>query len=472
MRTSSLRAKILRWLLAVLGVLCFADAVDAYREARRRANELYDRALFGSALTILDRVSYVEGNIGLDIPPVALEVLDSPSHEHVFYRVGYRVQDAPQETYLTGYEDLPPMGDTAGDVGFHETNYHGYPVRVVTLRKEFPTDPRVAVSVRVAQGVVGRERLTTTFVARQMGVDLLMVLAAAGLVWIGVSRGLRPLEAISRNLEGRRSDDLSPLPVRGATQEISIVVRAINELMARSRRAIDLQRRFIAEASHALRTPLTVLRSQAELGLRESDPEAMRHALMTLRDQCHGASHLVRQLLAMARARHEQEPTEFDLRVLARDACGALVPAALTRHIDLGFEGDEPAPVRGRQLQLRELVTNLVDNAMQYGANPGTVTVSVRPAFRDGMVCLAVEDNGPGIPAEQRARVLEPFQRLPGSSGDGAGLGLAIVWEIVRGHGGTLQLLGGSTGRGLRVEVLLPGLAQNASAPRHSIATA
>ena len=469
---SSLRARILRWLLAVLGVLCVADAVDAYREARRRANELYDRALFGSALTILDRVSYVEGNIGLDIPPVALEVLDSPSHEHVFYRVGYRVQNAPQETYLTGYEDLPPVGDTTGDVGFHEASYHGYPVRVVTLRKEFPTDPRVAVSVRVAQGVVGRERLTTAFVARQMGVDLLMVLAAAGLVWIGVSRGLRPLEAISRNLEGRRTDDLSPLPVRGAAKEIAIVVRAINELMARTRRAIDLQRRFIAEASHALRTPLTVLRSQAELGLRESDPEAMRHALMTLRDQCHGASHLVRQLLAMARARHEHEPTDFDLRVLARDACGSLVPAALARHIDLGFEGDEPAPIRGRELQLRELVTNLVDNSIQYGASPGTVTVSVRPVDGDGMVCLAVEDNGPGIPAELRDRVLEPFQRLPGSSGDGAGLGLAIVGEIVRSHGGTLRLVGGTAGNGLRVEVLLPGVAHHASAPRHPTATA
>jgi two-component system sensor histidine kinase TctE len=327
---------------------------------------------------------------------------------------------------------------------------------VAILRREFPTEPRVSVSVEVAQGVVGRERLMNEIVARELLGDLLMVMAAAGLVWVGVSRGLRPLETMSRELERRSPSDLSPLSVQEGTREVSIVVRAVNELMDRTQRAIDVQRRFIADASHALKTPLAVLRSEAELGLREDSPEAARRALASLRDQIQGASHLVSQLLAMARAGHEHEQGVFDLRLAARDTCRMLVPRALERQIDLGFEGEEPVKIRGQEHLIRELVTNLVENAICYGAAPGIITVSVRPDKPSGMARLVVEDDGPGIPVDQRERILEPFQRLPASPGNGAGLGLAIVSEIVRGHGGRLELLDGARGRGLRVEVELP----------------
>ena len=303
-------------------------------------------------------------------------------------------------------------------------------------------------------------------VARELSVQMVAILLAVVSVWFGVSRGLRPLRSLSKQVTRRSASDLAPLPLEQVPHEVVPVVAAVNDLLVRLRDTLAAQDRFIADASHALRTPLAVLRSEADLALRLQDPEALRSAVGSLRDHVHATSHLASQLLTLARVsrRGEQVPAAwFDLAAAARDTCAGLVPSALERGADLGYAGEGALQVMGREQELREAIGNLVDNALRYGHRDVLITVSVQ---RDGpQAVLAVEDDGPGIAPGERERVLEPFYRPTGSPGDGSGLGLAIVKEIAIGHGAPLRLGPGSGGIGLRVELRLSAIGSNRPAP-------
>lgn len=473
MTPQTLRRQLLRWLLVPLGVLWTLDAASTSSRTRATVNASFDRALHASALAISERVTLEEGVPTVEIPPVALEVLDTEDHDRVFYAVSYRAAGAPPQL-LTGYGDLPdPTIDGVGRPSFYEVSYRGESVRIAALQSVVAADPPVSVLVKVGETMLGRDRLVRSILARELASKLALVGLAALIVAIGVSRGLRPLWAVSRDVSARSPSDLTPVALQGVPDEVSPLVLAVNALMTRVSRALAAQQRFIADASHALRTPLTVLRTEAEVALMEDGGEAhLRAALSRVRDQSASATHLAMQLLALARVERSAEaaPDEaVDACALARDTCAKLVPHAVKQGLDVVFEGEEVALVHGRPRELRELVENLLDNAIRY-ARRGTITVTVAP--RDGAVLLAVEDEGPGIPADHRPAALAPFRRLGDSSGDGAGLGLAIVAEIARGHRAELRLLDGAGGRGLRVEVAFPpapapgaGLVDAASQP-------
>lgn len=456
MSAQALRRQLLGWLLVPLGVLWALDAASTWSRTRATVNASYDRALHASALAIAERVTLEEGVPTVEIPPVALEVLDTEDQDRIFYAVSYRTgAEAPR--LLTGYDDLPaPRLDTVRGASFYEVSYRGENVRIAALESVVAAEPPLSVLVKVAETMVGRDRLVRSIVARELLSKLALVALAALIVAVGVTRGLRPLWAVSRDVAARSPSDLTPVALQGVPDEVSPLVLAVNSLMMRVSRTLASQRRFIADASHALRTPLTVLRTEAEVALMESGGEAqLRAALSRIRDQSATASHLAIQLLALARVERSADsaPDEpVDACALARETCAKLVPHAVKQGLDVVFEGEVAALVHGRRRELRELVENLVDNAIRY-AGRGTITVSV--ARLERRVLLAVEDEGPGIPADQRQSALAPFRRLGDASGDGAGLGLAIVAEIARGHRAELTLLDGAAG-GLRVEVAFP----------------
>ncbi len=460
---TTLRFQLLRWLLIPLAILWAISAVLTQKTVEQTMNATYDRSLYASARAISEQIAFAEGKAVVDLPPVALEMLDTPDQERIFYGVSYRDR-GPDDIFVTGYSDLPlPPGHALpGTPIFYEEPYRGETVRIAALYATLPAEQPVVALVQVAETVRGRRALTRALVARALGSQVLLILIAGGLVWFAVTRGLSPLSEFSRQVAHRSAADLTPLQLQEVPQEVSPLIEAINELMARVREAIAAQRRFIADASHQLRTPLAVLRTQAELALRQEEPGSMKEAVALLRDHSQATSHLASQLLSLARAEPASETASgvglMDLTVVARETCSALVPEALGRRLDLGFEGSEPATIRGRGYLVREMIANLVENAMSYGAPGGTITVTVAKS-EPSLVCLAVEDDGPGIPEPERGRVFERFYRMPGSPGDGAGLGLSIVREIARGHCATVQLLDGGGGRGLRVEVLFPGAA-------------
>jgi two-component system sensor histidine kinase TctE len=465
----TLRSKLLRWLLAPLATLGVVNSIHTHVAVRRAMNAAYDRSLYASALAISEHVTLGGNGPFVDLPPVALEMLDTGDQERIFYRVAYDTAERPG-IFVTGYADLPAPPPDAfngrresnrqGRTVFYEEEYHGDPVRIVALQTTLRAEQPLLVNVQVAETLLGRKSRVRAIVARALGSQVVLILLASFLVWLGISRGLAPLSDLSREVARRSAADLTPLQLRDVPREVSPLIGAVNQLMTRVRDAIAAHRRFIADASHQLRTPLTVLRTQAEYALRQDQVEPMRAAVTQLRDHSQATSHLANQLLSLARAEPTTEDAAseelFDLVGLARDACSSLVPEALARGVDLGFEVPEgfgQAHVRGRSYLVRELIANLVDNAFRYGAPAGTITVGVSPAGTHAFR-LTVEDDGPGIPESERARVFERFYRLPGSAGSGAGLGLSIVGEIARGHQAAVRLFGGASGRGLLVEVI------------------
>jgi two-component system sensor histidine kinase TctE len=453
----TLRSQLLLWLLVPLVAIWAVDAVLTHRTVEQAMNAMYDRSLYASALAISEHIAFTDGRLVVDLPPVAFEMLDTPDQERIFYRVSYQEPDK-HDVFVAGYPDLPPAPADASPRTpvLYEQDYRGHTVRIAALRSIPPANEAVTVLVQVAETVDGRKALTGSLIGRGLVSQALLIVIAAGLVWFVVTRGLTPLAELGREMARRSANDLAPLRPRRVPQEVSPLIEAINQLMARVRDAIAAQRRFVADASHQLRTPLAVLRTQAELALRQDELGPMKEAVAQLRDHSQATSHLASQLLSLARAEPALEAPSgvgpMDLAELAREACSALVPHALARRVDLGFEAIEGAIVRGQSYLVREMISNLVENAMRYGAPGGTVTVKVEKPDEASFL-LVVEDDGPGIPHQERGRVFERFYRIPGSPGEGAGLGLSIVREIARGHGATVRLLDGAEERGLRVEV-------------------
>jgi two-component system sensor histidine kinase TctE len=280
--------------------------------------------------------------------------------------------------------------------------------------------------------------------------QFIFILIAGLAVWIGLKRGFEPLEKLRRAVARRRGDDLSPLDEAMAPGEVRPLIREVNALIERLKAMMAQQKRFVANAAHQLRTPFAGLRAQAELAKREEAPPAIKIALEGICEGAGRCSRLVNQLLTLARnepdALNADAMTDLDLNRIAQETAVDWVPEAVKKDIDLGFEGAEVLlPLRGDEGALRDLIGNLLDNAIRYTPPGGQVTL--RTGNGTGP-WLRVEDNGPGIPTEMRAKVFDRFYRVAGSGQPGSGLGLAIVSEVALCHGATVQIddLGGNGG--------------------------
>jgi two-component system sensor histidine kinase TctE len=307
--------------------------------------------------------------------------------------------------------------------------------------------------VQVAETLDKRAQLTTEIARGVMLSQFAILPLAVLLVWFALARGIKPLNELQQRIRRRESHDLAPLPERDVPEEVAPLVGAINDLLARLDRSISTQKHFLADAAHQLKTPLAGLRMQAELAQREIDagqqePKSLKRSLQQIALSSQRAAHMVNQLLAMARAEDKESARgaqEVQLAALARDTVRDFVPKALDKRIDLGYEGpsqgDPSGRLLGQPLLVRELVRNLVDNALQYTPEGGSVTVRVMDDPFGQVVVLQVEDTGPGIPEAEREQVFQPFYRALGTNVDGSGLGLAIVREIVQQHRASVSIV-------------------------------
>lgn len=482
-RSRSLQARLLTWLLLPLAIVLPLRAWVQYEQTVGQTNDAFDEGLADTALALADLVQWDDGVIRFALSTQTEHWLRTDQSDTVYIAVlgpdrrsvagdaqlAHVLLERPSYDLFTRWmrrlAALPhqPATELRG-VRFYDTSVRVQgagtlqPVRLAL--KRVACGP-VACEVRVAETLLKRERIENEVLQGTVGFFLLLVTIETLIIVLAVRMSFAPLRRLSDELSGRASDDLRPLPATGVPAELHPFIQATNGLFARVREASAAQQAFIADAAHQLRTPLTALRTEAELALLEQPPGAPTATLARIHAAAERAARLASQLLAQARsdagAHGLSSPERVDLRQVAEQAAEDWVPQALREGVDLGFQL-EPAPVTGHAYLLRELLGNLIHNALVYAplahARAEDTHITVRTA-RDKSDCLLeVEDNGPGIPAPERERVLQRFQR--GSHGTGSGLGLAIVRDIVSRHGGQVELLDGPDGRGLRVRVRLP----------------
>ena len=440
----SLRAHLLRMLLPPIAAALALGALVTYFPAIEPATHAYDQALVDIGLALGSHVRVTQTEYTFELPPAVEQVLRTDRFDAIYYRVM-----SPAGLEIAGDPGLPaPPNDAIA----HDTTYNGAKVRVVSVQSPCG---RSTCTVLVGETMVKRERLARELVLQSIFPELFIAIATLLIVWFGVKRGLRPLARLSEEIKSRSAGDLRPIDAAGAPEETRPLVGALNGLLAEVSAASLKQQRFLADAAHQLRTPLAGLRAHAELALAQPLPEASRAQVEQVHQATVRTARLANQLLALARAEPGARSTTapVELKSLVEGEADAWVHQALARDIDLGFEL-EAAVVDGDAFLLREALANLVHNALEYSPRGGRVTV--RTGKRDGAAVLEVEDDGPGIPAAERARVLERFYRVPGTPGTGSGLGLAIVREIAASHGATLAINEGMGGRGSRVAITFP----------------
>lgn len=311
--------------------------------------------------------------------------------------------------------------------------------------------------IQVSQPFSERLELSTGVAIRTIAPVLVLVVVLGVLVWVSVSRGLRPLQKLAGDLGRRRPYSLAPLETTDLPKEIRPLVLALNDLLERLGHALEGQRQFIADAAHELRTPLTAVQLQVQVMQRTQTEQEREEALTQIRSGVTRASHLVHQLLTLARLEPEDWQRPFvrvDLRALVTSVVGEYVPTAVQRQIDLGVSRDAAVTISGDAEGLRVMLGNLIDNAIRYSPFGSRIDVSLQRVAESARI--EVIDRGPGIPAEERSQVFNRFYRRPGMREPGSGLGLAIVHEVVVHHGGDVSLADSEDGIGLRVIVNLP----------------
>ena len=422
----SLFGEILDWMLAPLLLLWPMSVVLTWLVAQGIANKPFDREL-GEMVRVLAKQVSVQSQAGRPtarfvLPAGASEILHTDESDDIYYQVlGLRGE------YLSGDRSLPVPADEdrapPGELRFRDDTLNNDSVRVAYQWVDVPGQPPNAVPlVQVAETLGKRSRLATEIIKGVILPQFVILPLAVLLVWLALVRGIKPLSQLEERIRARKPDDLSPLDDKTVPLEVAPLVQSVNDLLGRLKDSIATQKRFLADAAHQLKTPLAGLRMQADLAQREAfNAEELKQSLKQIGRSSMRATHTVNQLLALARAESSGQSIALqpcDLVRIVTDAVRDSVPRAMDKRIDLGYDGPGPGAPRvqleGNPTLLKELVRNLLDNAINYtpssAENPGVITARVLPdPFGDALV-LQVEDSGPGIPEAERDLVFQPLQ--------------------------------------------------------------
>lgn len=448
----SLFGEILDWMLAPLLLLWPMSIAITYLVAKTIANQPFDRALEDKVLVLSQQVKEFDGKIVAQMLSPAREILRADDLDSIYFQI----KDNKGEL-VDGERALPVPTDedklAPGNIQFRNDHLRGADIRVAygyidlnkTHNRNSPdSEPKLAL-VQVAETLEKRALLANEIIKGVILPQFIILPIALALIWFALSRGLSPLAELQQRIRARRPDDLSPIDSRQVPEEITPLVRSLNEMLARLAQTIAIQKRFIADAAHQMKTPLAGMRMQSELALRQTDQQEMHRSLRQLSKSSEAATRLINQLLTLARAENPTPATQalemLDLSELARDTVQDWIQVSFSQHIDLGFEKAEvPVEIFGNPLMLRELISNLIDNAIRYTPLGRSVTVRTAINKEQALALLEVEDNGPGIPLAEREHVFERFYRILGSDVQGSGLGLAIVREIAQQHHAQIEI--------------------------------
>ena len=450
----SIRSRLLVLLLVPLTAVAVLVAVETYFSARRTANQLYDRTLLAVLLAVRENVVASDGEL---LTEEMLEVLTENLGDQFLYHVAW-----PGNGHMTGYANRPePPNNVRPEGGsplFFDATYSGDPVRAVSLRQFVaegtPTVPvaradgwlRVTVWQRVRQ----RDALAFDLFTRSL-LRLLAILGAAGvIVFLAVTRGLRPLEALRAAIEARSPTELSPIR-RSVAPELRGIVGAMNDLLGRVERSRVNRERFIADAAHQLRNPLAAIKTQAQAGMASRGPtprataDHPRRSLSAIVETTDRTAAMVEQMLTGARANalrldRDSRNARIDPVELARSVALELAGKSMCAGHALSFDAEDEgngAWSLGDARLVREAVANLIDNAIVH--NPVGTSIEVNVRCRGDQIAIEVYDDGRTVPPTELARLSQPFA-TGNTDAEGSGLGLSIAKDIARSHGGDLTL--------------------------------
>ena len=450
----SLTGRLLGGLVLPLGIFALLLGLGGALVIQASVQAVNDRILGAASRAIAESLAMDEGQIALNLSPAIFGMLEDNERDNVYYSVRHG------KAVLTGYPDLPdiaPRGLRDLQVHFGSATYRGHEVRIVAEGRRLPglAEPLV---IQVAETIEARERIARRLLVALALLEGMLIALALLLLPLAVRWGMVPLRRLSAEMDRRAGADLTPLPTNAVPTELRDLVRAFNDMLARLDGALQSMRRFTADASHQMRTPLSILRTHIALLKGMVPPTAdARESLEDIDQASARLQHLLVQLLALARADHaitaDVPLAQVDLVELARTVAAEHAPAAVQEGVELAFEGEEPVPTIQTQPALAgELLSNLVDNAIRYNRAGGRVCVEVER--RGNEIVASVEDDGPGIAAADRERVFDRFTRLDrDASRTGSGLGLPIARMLAGAIGARLTLGDGRNGRGLRAEV-------------------
>jgi len=454
----TLRSQLLRGVLIPLSALLVAGVPASYFIIGSITREIYDGELVEIVRELALHLHRSGGALEFDLSADAERSLLLDQYDRIYYAVR-----TPAGRTIAGEKELPQVPLTLNPVSYGEGEFGGEDVRIAALRvppaRGAPGEEAV---IEVAETLVKRRMLARKLLVGVVLPQVLLVIAATALVWLGVRRGLSPLERLRQAVAERSHKDMSTIDARGVPGEVSPLVHAVNDLMARLGAVLERRDRFIADTAHQLRTPVAGLKAHIEVALREQELSLTKRSLAHLYVSAERLSHLVSQLLSLARnepsAARRENFALLDINKLVFEATMEWVSHAYKKKIDLGFESaDGPVMIEGDATRLTELVNNLVDNAVRYTQEGGRVTVKV--ASGGGRARIVVSDDGPRIPVAERERVFERFHRLLGTGAEGSGLGLAIVRDIASLHDAEIVLEDDSDGVGNTFTVSFPAVA-------------
>ncbi len=448
----SLFAEILDWMLAPLLIVWPLTIILTYGVAEGLSQQPFDRVLDDQVQALSRQVQW-DGDVSfINLPPAARNILRADDTDQIFFQVRNQ-----KNRIIAGDPDLSLPDEEDGKrlqvVLFRSEDMADKKIRIAHLWVAPPSgdnSPSRWVLVQVAETLGKRTQLATEIIKGMVLPQFIVLPISVLLVWFGLSRGIKPLNSLQYRIQQRKPDDMSPIPLSQVPEELSPVVMSFNNLLLRLEHNMQVQKRFVADAAHQLKTPLAGLRMQAELAHSAVNDIERGKSLDNITRGTRQATRLVNQLLALARTEalaaqgsSDSLPKQrLDLSELVREVALEWIDEALMQGHDLGLEADKPAWIMGNTVLLKETVKNLIDNALTYTPAPGTITVRVKQTQTqtEALTLLEIEDTGPGIPASERDAVLQPFYRVLGTGKDGSGLGLAIVQHTIAQHGAQLDL--------------------------------
>lgn len=444
---NSLKNQLFKWLLFLLLPLIFISIIAGYFLANHFTNQAYDKSLYRSALALAGQIDIETPKTQVDLPQIAKDLLEFDEDDNVYFRIVGPSGDLASSNLSL---PLPNKYPKADKFFYYETSLDDEDLRVIIYALPNTQNHQKNIYILVGETQQKRIQMTDEIILSMLLPQLLIGLLVGALLFFGIKRGLMPLEKLKTELMMRNSNNLSPVDHSAAPTELKPLLESFNDLLAKVANNIAKQQRFIADASHQLRTPLAGLKTQAELALREKNPAKIMHALSQINVASGNLSHLVNQLLSLTKAEPSGsvflETERLNLSQLAQITTADWVVTALEKNVDLGFAAaDKALFIQGNAVLLRELINNLIENAILYTGNGGNITVGIKQ--ENAQVLLTVQDDGIGIAADQQALVFERFYRVLGTQQTGCGLGLTIVQEIAERHQATVSIF--SKGEGL-----------------------